>query len=269
MGRPIVRRVLVGLAVAVLAVAPASAQNVPAQVPQPPPQLSPLLKVLAPAASPACRSAGLAGVVLAGQANGVGYTALLPVFEVCSFLPPPTRPAICPADAPLDQAARSVAPGAAPLLPVPTPVATSIDTVNAMNELVQGLTGQSLPPDTLTLLLTTSGCTLKTPAPPPSGGGPVPLPTPGGAPLPAPVSSLPGEAAVPVGHVAADSFAAVPGDASGQSDVATAAPPVRSAALFPTDDDWVPRLLTALILFAVLGPLVLRTGGIRRRRRAG
>lgn len=263
-----VRRVLVGLAVAVLAVAPASAQNVPAQVPQPPAALQPLLKVLAPAASPACRSAGLAGVVLAGQAGGIGYTTLLPVFEVCSFLPPPTRPATCPADAPLDQAARAAAPGAAPLLPVPTPAATSIDTVSAMNELVQGLTGQSLPPDTITLLLTTSGCSLKSATPPPSGGGPVALPTPS-APLPAPAPSLPGEAAVPTGHVAGDSFAAAPADASGHGDVATAASPVRSAARFPSnDDDWIPRLLTALILFAVLGPLVLRSGGIRRRRPA-
>ena len=262
------RRVLLGLAVAALAVAPARAQTTPAQVPQPPPQLAPLLKVLAPAASPACRSAGLAGVALAGQGNGIVYTTLLPVFEVCGYLPPPTHPATCPADQPLDQAARAVAPGAAPLAPIPTPLATSIDTVNAINELVQGLTGQPLPPDTITLLLATSGCTLASGTPPPSGGGgPVALPTPG-TPAPNPVPSLPGEAAIPRSQVAGESLlaAGAPAPANAGGAVASA-PPIRSAARFPTsDDDWGPRLLTALILLAVLGPLVVRTGRPRRAR---
>jgi len=121
----------------------------------------------------------------------------------------------------------------------------------------------------MTLLLATSGCTLKAPAPPPNGGAPVPLPTPS-TPVPAPAPSLPGEATVPVGHVAGESFAAAAGDGANRADFATETRVARPGARFPSgNDDWVPRLLTALILFAVLGPLVLRTGGIRRRRRAG
>jgi hypothetical protein len=267
------RWLLVALALALLATMaalPASAQTPPgpptAHVPPPPEQLKPLLPVLGPSAAPACGTAGLAGVALAGYANGLIYSALTPVFEVCGYLPPATDPATCPADAPIDQAARAVAPGAAPLLPLPTPAATTIDTVNAMNQLVEANTGQPLPPEAIAVLFGASGCTVGSPAPAPDdGGGPQSLIPPS---VPAP-PVFPGEAAIPVANVAANSFLGVPAAASAAPTPASTSGSRPAAARYPrSGDDWTARLLTALGLLVVLTPLVLRSGQTRRPSRA-
>jgi hypothetical protein len=240
--------------------AAAWAQTVPV-----PPQLQPVLAAFGPAAAPACGAAGLLGSVLAGQANGAAlYQLLSPVYEVCAYLPPSSAPAVCPGDQPVLNAIRAVAPALGSLLPLPKPVGQTVDTVTAIDALVKADTGQSLPEQTRTLLLTATGCTYPVATPPPSGHGSFDLTPPGeSVPMPAVEGSTLAGSLAPPGTASDLQAALAP---SGTSGAAATGPSPLLANVSPAaiPDDWRTRVITVVVLFLGLLPLVARNRALRR-----
>ena len=255
------RMLVVGSLVAGLTVGAgaAAAQTVPV-----PPELQPVLAVFGPAAAPACGAAGLLGSVLAGTAGGAGlYQLLSPVYEVCAYLPPSSAPAVCPGDQPVFDAIRAVAPALGSLLPLPRPVGSSVDTITAIDALVKAQTGQSLPDQTRTLLLTATGCTYPNATPPPADRGAIDL-TPPSTPLPSPDVAASTLTPLVPGGAASDLQAALAPGGDGGSTATAPAPVLAGASPLSTKDDWWTRLIAVLVLFALMLPLVARNRALRR-----